>query len=477
MREYGFGTFQIMFGKSMQRSDRLKFVPHEYQEYAKQFIIDKPYCGCFYEPGLGKTAITLLAVDELLFDYFDVSKVLVIAPLRVARDTWSNETKKWDEMKYLKISKILGSEKERIAALNKKADIYIINRENVYWLIKYYEKKKFPFDMIVIDELSSFKSSSSERFKSLRRIRPTLKRVVGLTGTPAPNGLLDLWSQVYLLDRGERLGKTLGAYREQFFLPDKRNQHVIFNYKPKDGAEEMIYEKLSDICVSMKSTDYIEMPEKIDNFIEVDLSDKEMKLYKKLEKEMLVPFQDGVVSAVNAATLTGKLLQLASGAAYDENKKTVLIHNRKLEALKDLVESANGKSILIFYGFKHDRDRIKRIFKDRARELLTSKDMDDWNNGGIEIAITHPASTGHGLNLQAGGSTIVWFGLTWSLELYEQANARLWRQGQTETVVIHHILAKGTIDEQVILALKQKSGVQQFLMEAIKAKIGCEIDE
>lgn len=463
-----------MYLEPMKRSGRLKFVPHEYQEYAKQFIIDKPYCGCFYEPGLGKTAIALLAVDELLFDYFDVSKVLVIAPLRVARDTWSNETTKWDEMKHLKISKILGSEKERIAALNERADIYIINRENVYWLIKHYEKRKFPFDMIVIDELSSFKSPSAERFKALRKIRPTLKRVVGLTGTPAPNGLLDLWSQVYLLDRGERLGKTIGAYREQFFLPDKRNQQVIFNYKPKDGAAEIIYEKLSDICVSMKSADYIKIPEKVDNFIEVSLSEKEMKLYKKLEKEMLLPFQDGVVSAVNAATLTGKLLQLANGAVYDEDKKVITIHDKKLEALQDLVESANGKSILVFYGFRHDRDRIKTIFKDRARELLTSKDMKDWNDGKIEIAITHPASTGHGLNLQAGGSTIVWFGLTWSLELYEQANARLWRQGQSETVVIHHIISSGTIDEQVVIALKQKSGVQQFLMEAIKAKIGCD---
>jgi SNF2 family DNA or RNA helicase len=454
----------------------LKFKPHEYQKYAKQFIIDQPYCGCFYEPGLGKTAIALSAVDELLFDYFDVSRVLVIAPLRVARDTWPNESSKWDELKHLKLSKVLGSEKERIEALNKKADIYIINRENIPWLIEHYEKRKFPFDMIVIDELSSFKSPSAERFKALRKIRPVLKRVVGLTGTPAPNGLLDLWSQVYLLDRGERLGKTLGSYRERYFLPDKRNQQVIFTYKPKEGAEETIYEKLSDICVSMKSVDYIQMPERIDNFIEISLSEKEMKLYQKLEREMLIPFKYGVITAVNAATLAGKLLQLANGAVYDEEKKTILIHDRKIEALEDLVESANGKSILVFYGFRHDRDRIKSVFKDRARELLTSEDMEDWNNGKIEIAITHPASTGHGLNLQAGGSTIVWFGLTWSLELYEQANARLWRQGQTETVVIHHITAKGTIDEQVILALQQKSGGQQILMDAIKAKIGCEIN-
>lgn len=450
----------------------MKYIPHEYQKYAQQFIIQTPACGCFYEPGLGKTAITLSAIDELLFDYFDVSKVLVIAPLRVARDTWSAECEKWEQLRHLKIAKIIGTEKERIASLNQKADIHVINRENVAWIVEHFKGRQFPFDMLVIDELSSFKSPSSERFKALRRIRPQIKRVVGLTGTPAPNGLLDLWSQVYLLDRGERLGRTLGVYRDQYFVPDKRSQYVVFTYKPKEKAESEIYKKLSGICVSMKACDYIKMPDRVDNFIEVSLEDKELNLYKKLEREMLLPFADGDILAINAATLAGKLLQMANGAIYDENKSVKLIHDKKLEALEDLIESANGKPVLVFYGYRHDRDRIKEKFGDDVRELLTSKDLEDWNKGEIKIAITHPASTGHGLNLQTGGSTIVWFGLTWSLELYEQANARLWRQGQTQTVVIHHIVANGTIDEQVINAIRLKSGGQQVLMEAIKARIG-----
>lgn len=449
----------------------LKYIPHEYQKYAQKFIIDNPACGCLYEPGLGKTVITLSAVDELMYDYFEVSKVLVIAPLRVARDTWTTECEKWQQLNHLRIARVLGSEKERITALNEKADIYVINRENVAWLVKYYEKRHFPFDMLVIDELSSFKSPSAERFKALRKIRPHIKRVVGLTGTPAPNGLMDLWSQVYLLDRGERLGRTLGSYRDQYFVPDKRNQNVIFTYKPKENAEAEIYNKLSDICVSMKAGDYLKMPDRIDNYIEVSLSEKEAELYRKLEREMLLPLKDGDIMAINAATLAGKLLQMANGAVYDENKEVKVIHNRKLEALEDLIEASNGKPVLVFYGYRHDRDRIKERFGEAARELLTSKDITSWNAGEIKIAVTHPASTGHGLNLQAGGSTIVWFGLTWSLELYEQANARLWRQGQTDTVVVHHIIAKGTVDEQVIGAIKLKSGGQQLLMEAIKARL------
>lgn len=450
----------------------MKYIPHKYQEFAEEFIIKNPACGCLYEPGLGKTAITLSAIDELLFNYFDVSKVLVIAPLRVARDTWGAECEKWDQLKHLKIAKIIGTEKERISALNQKADIHVINRENVVWIVKHFEQRKFPFDMIVIDELSSFKSPSAARFKALKKIRPQVKRVVGLTGTPAPNGLLDLWSQVYLLDRGERLGRTLGAYRDQYFVPDKRSQYIVFTYKPKENAEAEIYKKLSDICLSMKACDYLKMPDRVDNFIEVTLSDKEQKLYQKLEREMLLSFADGDILALNAATLAGKLLQLANGAVYDENKAVKLIHDRKLDALEDLIESANGKPVLVFYGYRHDKERLKERFGDEVRELLTSKDLEDWNNEKIKIAITHPASTGHGLNLQAGGSTIVWFGLTWSLELYEQANARLWRQGQTDTVVVHHIVAKGTIDEQVINAIKLKAGGQQVLMEGIKARIG-----
>lgn len=449
----------------------MEYIPHEYQRYAEKFIIENPACGCLYEPGLGKTVITLCAIDELLYNYFDVSKVLVIAPLRVARDTWSGECEKWQRLKHLKIAKILGTRKERIAALNEKADIYIINRENAAWLVKHFENRHFPFDMIVIDELSSFKSPSGERFKALRSVRPKIKRVVGLTGTPAPGGLLDLWSQVYLLDRGERLGKSLKSYRDEYFLPDKRSGNAVFTYKPKYYAESEIYKKLSDICVSLKACDYIKMPRRIDNFMEVTLSDHELRLYKRLEREMLLPFASGDIKAINAAALAGKLLQMANGAVYDENKAVIEIHNKKLEALEELIESANGKPVLVFYGYRHDRDRLKERFKDAAKELLTSQDLTDWNAGKIKIAVTHPASTGHGLNLQAGGSTIVWFGLTWSLELYEQANARLWRQGQSETVVIHHIVAKGTIDEQVINAIRQKALGQQALMEAVKARI------
>jgi SNF2 family DNA or RNA helicase len=410
----------------------MKYVPHEYQKYAEEYIIRHPASGLFLDMGLGKTVIALTAVDELMFDYFDVAKVLVIAPLRVAQDTWSKECEKWDHLRGLKISKVLGSEKERRLALFRKADIYIINRENVEWLTKNY---KWDFDMVIIDELSSFKSHSAIRFKALRKVRPLTKRVVGLTGTPAPNSLIDLWSQINLLDMGERLGRFIGNYRRDYFEPDKRNKQIIFTYKPKAYAEEAIYRKISDICVSMKACDYIKMPERIDNLIEVSMDQKEAALYKKLERETLLPFEDGDIDAVNAAALSNKLLQMANGAVYDENKAVRLIHNKKLDALEDLVEASNGKPVLIFYSYIHDRDRISKRFE--VTELKTSEDIESWNKGDIEIAIAHPASAGHGLNLQAGGSTVIWFGLTWSLELYQQANARLWRQGQKETVVIH----------------------------------------
>jgi len=445
----------------------MKYVPHEYQKYAEQFIIEHPACGLLLDMGLGKTVIALTAVDELLFDYFEVSKVLVIAPLRVAQDTWSKECEKWEHLKGLKISKVLGAEKERRLALARKADIYIINRENVEWLVK---NSKWDFDMVVIDELSSFKSQSAKRFKALRKIRPHIKRVVGLTGTPAPNSLIDLWPQINLLDRGERLGRFIGNYRREYFEPDKRNQQVIFSYKPKPHAEESIYKKISDICVSMKACDYLKMPERIDNRIEVFMSDQETELYRKLEREMLLPFEEGDVDAINAAALSNKLLQMANGAVYDENKAIRVIHDRKLDALEDQIEASNGKPVLIFYEYIHDRDRVAERFK--VIELKTSEDISKWNRGEIEIAIAHPASVGHGLNLQAGGSTIIWFGLTWSLELYQQANARLWRQGQKNTVVIHHIIAKGTIDEQVMLALERKQTGQMALIDAVRARIG-----
>lgn len=445
----------------------MKYVPHEYQKYAQNFIINNSACALLLDMGLGKTVITLTSLWSLLFDYFEVSKVLVIAPLRVAQDTWSKECEKWDHLKGLKISKVLGSEKERRMALFDKADIYIINRENVEWLCNNYD---FDFDMIVIDELSSFKSSSSKRFKALRNIRPKVKRIVGLTGTPVPNTLMDLWSQINLIDMGERLGRFISNYRNDYFIPDKRNAQVIFSYKPREGAEEEIYKRISDICVSMKACDYLDMPERIDNIVHVKMSEDEKKLYKKLEKDMLLPLADGEIDAVNAAALSNKLLQMANGAVYDELKETKIIHDRKLEALEDLIEAANGKSVLIFYAYKHDKERIVKKFK--VTEISTSKEISKWNERKIQIAIAHPASTGHGLNLQAGGSTIIWFGLTWSLELYQQANARLWRQGQKDTVIIHHIVSKGTIDEEVMSALQRKQCGQENLINAVKARIG-----
>lgn len=445
----------------------MKYVPHEYQKYAQDFIINNSACVLLLDMGLGKTVITLTSLWILLFDYFEISKVLVIAPLRVAQDTWSKECEKWDHLKELKISKVLGSEKERRMALFDKADIYIINRENVEWLCNNYD---FDFDMIVIDELSSFKSSSSKRFKALRKIRPRVKRIVGLTGTPAPNTLMDLWSQINLIDMGQRLGRFISNYRNNYFIPDKRNAQVIFSYKPREGAEEEIYKRISDICVSMKACDYLDMPERIDNIVHVKMSEDEKKLYKKLEKDMLLPLADGEIDAVNAAALSNKLLQMANGAVYDELKETKIIHDRKLEALEDLIEAANGKSVLIFYAYKHDKERIVKKFK--VTEISTSKEISKWNERKIQIAIAHPASTGYGLNLQAGGSTIIWFGLTWSLELYQQANARLWRQGQKDTVIIHHIVSKGTIDEEVMSALQRKQCGQENLINAVKARIG-----
>jgi SNF2 family DNA or RNA helicase len=445
----------------------MRYEPHSYQEYTTDKIIKENALAVFLDCGLGKTVCTLTAIDELLNNYFAITKVLVIAPLRVAEDTWTTEAEKWDHLKNLRITKVLGTEKERIAALNAEADIYVINRENVVWLIKECGKE-WPFDMVVIDELSSFKSPKAQRFKALRKVRA--KRIVGLTGTPSPNGLMDLWSEIYLLDHGERLGRTLTSYRNQYFLPDKRNQNIIFSYKPKADAEEVIYKKLSDICISMKAEDYLELPERIDNVISVkfpkDIEDK----YKKFENDLLLPLKNTDIVANNAAVLTNKLLQFANGAIYDENGKAVEIHDEKIKALEDIIEASSEKSVLIFYSYKHDRDRLKKHFKN-AKELKTSEDIKRWNNGEIEILLVHPASAGHGLNLQAGGNIIVWFGLTWSLELYQQANARLYRQGQKHNVIIHHLVAKGTMDEDVMKALKNKSIGQEALLDAVKARV------
>lgn len=450
----------------------MKYVPHEYQEYAKEFIVGRKVSALFLDCGLGKTVITLTAIWELLLDYFEIRKVIILAPLRVSRDTWRGELEKWDHLSGIEMSLVLGSEKERRAALNRRANVFVINRENVEWLVENY---RWDFDMVVIDELSSFKSHKAKRFKALKKVRPMVKRIIGLTGTPAPNGLIDLWAEIGILDMGQRLGRFIGGYRERFFVPDKRSREMVFSYKPRDGAEEAIYGLISDICISMKAVDYLDMPECIYNRVEVAMNEKERKLYGQLEKDMLLSFADGDIDAVNAAALSGKLLQMANGAVYDENGNVKHIHDRKLEVLEDLVEAANGKPVLIAYWYQHDLDRIKK--RTGAVALDTAEDMQRWNAGEIPVAVIHPASAGYGLNLQAGGSTLIWFGLTWSLKLYQQANARLWRQGQKETVVIHHLVAKGTLDEKVMAALEKKDCGQSALVEAVKARIGGGKDE
>jgi SNF2 family DNA or RNA helicase len=448
----------------------MQYKAHDYQEYAKEEIIKKKACGLFLEPGLGKTVITLSAIWELMFDYFEISKVLVIAPLRVAENTWTEELEKWDHLSFLRISKVLGSEKERIEALKAPADIYVINRENVAWLS---ELGEWDFDMLVIDELSSFKNASSKRFKALRRKRPGIDRVVGLTGTPSTNGLMDLWSEIYLLDQGKRLGKTLSNYRADFFVPDRMNGWIVYSYRPRPRAEEWIYSRLSDLCVSMKSQDFLQMPERLERDVTVKLPPAAREKYKELEREMVAKLEGKTVDAVNAAVLTNKLLQMASGAVYDENKAVAELHSAKLDALEDLIEAANGKPVLIYYNYRHDKERIQKRFKE-AWEIKTPEDFRSWNLGEIPVAIAHPASMGHGLNLQHGGSTVIWFSLPWSLELYQQANARLWRQGQKDTVVIFRLIAEGTIDRDVVRALAKKDLTQENLMQAVKARVGDE---
>lgn len=446
----------------------MKYKPHNYQQFATDFILNQSICCLMLDMGLGKTVITLTALWQLALDSFDVSRVLVIAPKRVAEDTWPKELAKWEHLTGLTSSLVLGSVAERKAALQRKAFLYIINRENVAWLVK---NHYWDFDMVVIDELSSFKSNKAERFKAMKKVRPMVTRIVGLTGTPAPNTLLDLWPQMYLMDMGQRLGRFIGGFRDRFFLPDKRNREIIYSYKPREGAEDAIYALISDICISMKAADYLDMPERIDNRIEVSMSPKERKLYDDFQKDMVLSIGDEELDAANAAALSNKLLQMANGAVYGEDKKAIPIHDRKLDALEDLVEAANSKPLLVAYWYKHDLQRIKARFKN-ARCIDTAKDIDDWNAGKIPLALIHPASAGHGLNLQDGGCTIVWFGLTWSLELYQQLNARLWRQGQKHTVVIHHIVTKGTHDEDVMRALENKDTRQSALIEAVRARIG-----
>jgi len=445
----------------------MKYKAHDYQQYATEFVLEHPYCGLILDMGLGKGVITLTALWDLILDSFDCGRVLVVAPKRVAEDTWPKELAKWDHLKGLTYSLVMGSEKERRLALSKRAFLYIINRENVSWLVENY---RWDFDTLVIDELSSFKSAKAQRFRALKKVRPLVKRVIGLTGTPSPNTLIDLWPQIYLLDMGQRLGRFVTHYRERFFVPDKRNREMVYSYKPREGAEQKIYDLIGDICISMKAADHLQMPELISNRVEVKLNQHERRLYDTLRKDMVLQLKDGEIDAVNAAALSGKLLQMAGGAVYDSEGRTLRIHDRKLDVLEDLIEAANGKPLLVAYWYKHERDRIQQRFQ--VREILTTKDIDDWNAGRIPVALMHPASVGHGINLQQGGSTLVWFGLTWSLELYQQTNARLWRQGQKNAVVIQHLVTTGTHDEDVMRALERKNMGQAALIEAVKARIG-----
>lgn len=404
----------------------------------------------------------------MIFDSFEVRKVLVIAPLRVARDTWPAEIRKWRHLQSLTFSVAVGSEKERTLALMQKTHIHIINRENVDWLVTK-SGITFDYDMVVIDELSSFKSHQAKRFKSLLKVRPYVKRIVGLTGTPSSNGLMDLWAEFRILDNGKRLGRYITHYRNSYFVPDKRNMDTIFSYKPAEGAEDMIYGRISDMTISMKSGDYLELPECVINEVPVYMNDKEYALYEEFRAEMVAKVKDKEIDAANAAVLSGKLLQMANGAVYDEDKNVLHIHNRKIEMLEDLIEGANGKPVLIAYWFQHDADRIKSRFQ--VREIKSSKDISDWNEGKIPVALIHPASAGHGLNLQYGGSTMILFSMFWSLELYQQVLKRIHRMGQKETVVIHHIIAKDTIDEDVMKALQKKEKTQNALIDAVKAEL------
>jgi len=446
----------------------MEFKPHEYQEMAIEKIINQKSVGLFLDMGLGKTVITLTAIRQLIKDEFAVSKCLVIAPLQTAWNTWTDELNKWEHLSDLSISLVLGTAKQRELALDTEADIYVINRENIQWLCGYYQGAEWPFDMLVIDELSSFKNPSAKRFKALRKKLPYFRRIVGLTGTPASNGYMDLWSEIYLLDRGARLGKTLTDYRNYYFNPGRRNGHIVYEWVLRSGAKDIIDRKLSDICVSMKAVDYLNMPDKIETEVYVSMTPKERKIYDQFGRDHVIPEQ-GIVGAT-AATVQGKLLQMANGFVYNEDKETLLIHEHKLEALEELVEASQGEPILVFYSFIADKDRILERFPD-AVVLDGTARVKQWNSGEIKMLVTHPASAGHGLNLQAGGRIIVWYGLPWSLELYQQANARLYRQGQTNTVRIYHILTKNTHDVDVLEALKKKNITQEELLKALKARI------
>ncbi len=452
----------------------MKYEPHDYQKYATRYIETHPIAAVLLDMGLGKTSITLTALNDLLFDYFDAHRILVVAPLRVARNTWSDEIEKWDHLKDIQFSIAVGTETERLSALKQKADIYIINRENLQWLI---EKSGVPFDfdMVVIDELSSFKNNQAKRFKSLMKVRPKVKRIVGLTGTPSSNGLMDLFAEFKILDMGARLGRFIGQYRMTYFKPDKMNGPIVYSYKPLPGAEQAIYEKISDITISMKAADHLKMPELVNTKYMVHLSEKEKKKYEDMKAELVLALPEGEITAANAASLSGKLSQMANGAVYADDESILSIHERKLDALEDIIEAANGKTILVAYWFKHDLMRIEERLKSKDipfEKLDSDASIKKWNKGELPVALIHPASAGHGLNLQSGGSTLVWFGITWSLELYQQTVARLYRQGQSEgTVTNIHIVTKDTVDERIMKALQEKDSTQSALIDAVKAEL------
>lgn len=449
---------------------------HNYQRACVKHIVRNPFCGLFMDMGLGKTISTLTAIELLMYDYLEINSVLVVAPKRVIETVWAEEAAKWVHTRHLTFSKIVGSEKKRLDALKTKADIYLISRDNIAWLCSLYAAK-LPFDMLVIDELSSFKSYNSQRFKTLRLARPLMKRVVGLTGTPAPNGLIDLWAQMYLIDRGERLGKTITSYRTNYFRPSVTNGYVVYKYALVKGAEDEIQKRIGDICLSMKSEDYLELPKLINNVVNVKMDNKLQEEYEKFEKENLLNLieKDGdetIITATNAGVLSNKLLQFSNGAIYDEDHKFHMIHDLKLEALNEIVESSGGRPVLVAWTYQSDKTRILNYFRSICpRELKEAQDIKDWNEGKIRMLLAHPASAGHGLNLQAGGNIIVWFGLTWSLELYQQFNARLHRQGQTNAVIVHHIVTEGTHDEDVMGALRQKDRIQNALMDSIRFRL------
>jgi len=451
----------------------MKFVPHPYQEFCVQAILDKPAVGLFLDMGLGKTAIKLTAINELRYGRFAIRKCLVIAPKKVAEATWQKEAAKWDNLRHLRLATVLGSTRQRIKALLTPVDIWIINRENVTWLVDYYQNT-WPFDMVVIDESSSFKSHSAKRFKSLASIRPHINRIVELTGTPSPNGLMDLWSQIYLLDGGARLGKYYTHFRNRYFDPGRRGRDVIYQYDPKEGAADAVLSKISDICISMKASDYLQLPDCIVHDIPVELDAKAKKAYTELEKKMVLSLPDGDIDVASAAALSNKLQQLANGALYDDDHQVHLVHDCKIEAFMELIEQLHGQHALVFYNFKHDKDRLMTALsksKLRVREFTGAREEIDWNAGKIDVLLAHPASTAYGLNLQDGGHHIIWFGLNWSLELYQQANKRLHRQGQKEPVIIHQLICTGTRDEDLVEALGDKDASQEKVLESLKARI------